>query len=153
MKQTPADRERRKMLESSKFSAEGFLGTDTRSVEEIIAADGRVLEEADVTTGQIAARLRELYEQARDGYGREVQIGESLIAQFHESMGRVPSPFRGDGVFHKGEAVITDSRTNTTLVVTALGIALIEKHGFFQGMGSRYRIDPAAAIGVLGLGD
>ena len=36
-------------------------------------------------------------------------------------------------------------------ILTSLGLALIEKHGFFQGRGSRYRIDPAQAVALLGL--
>ena len=41
----------------------------------------------------------------------------------------------------KGEAVITDCTNNLSLIITSLGINLIEKHNFFQGRGCRFRID------------
>jgi len=66
-------------------------------------------------------------------------------------MGRIPSPFQGDGVFEKGDVVLTDSATGEQLVLTALGLSMIEKHRFFQGRGSRYRVEPARAARLLGL--
>jgi hypothetical protein len=66
-------------------------------------------------------------------------------------MGRIPSPFQGDGVFEKGDIVVKNAATGEELVLTRLGLALIGKHGFFQGHGSRYRIDPERAAALLGL--
>lgn len=151
MKETPADKSLEDRLGASKFSGEGFLGTDHRPVDEIIAADLRSLAELGVSKDTLLAALRGAFEKARAALGGEVEIRPGVTAVAHESMGRIPSPFRGDGVFEKGDVVLTATATGEQLILTALGLAMIEKHDFFQGHGSRYRIDPARAARLLGL--
>lgn len=153
MKRTPSEDELMDRLGPSKFSAAGFLGTDHRPVSEIIADDLRTLEQAGVTVEKLVAVLSEAYRKAREAMGAEVQAAPGVTAVFHESMGRIPSPFRGDGVFEKGDAVLTHDASGQSLVVTRLGLALIEAHQFFQGRGSRYRVDPSVAIRMFGLGE
>jgi len=51
----------------------------------------------------------------------------------------------------RGEAVVCEKETGQQMIITQLGIALIERHHFFQGLGSRYRIDPEVAVRLLGL--
>jgi hypothetical protein len=151
MKETPADKSLEERLGASKFSGEGFLGTDHRPVDEIIAADLRTLHDLGLPVSRLHAALREVFEKARAELGGEVAIRPGVTAVAHESMGRIPSPFQGDGVFEKGDVVLTDSATGEELVLTALGLSMIEKHHFFQGHGSRYRVDPARAARLLGL--
>ena len=149
-KQAPEAKALEERLGASRFSGEGFLGTDQRTVDQIIAADVRTIEQLGITKAALLDALRAAFETARAAFGGEVEIRPGLTAVAHESMGRIPSPFRGDGVFEKGDVVLT-SATGEELVLTALGLALIEKHDFFQGHGSRYRIDPARAAHLLGL--
>ena len=75
MKQAPSDRQRHRRLQASKFSAEGFMGSDTRTVEEIVAEDGRVLEVAGVTRDDVAKAMRRIYDAARDALGSPVHVG------------------------------------------------------------------------------
>lgn len=152
MKRTPEEDRLVRNLSASRFSAEGFLGTDERPVDEIIAADARTLEEAGVTQDQVHKALADAYEKARSVFGAEVEVARNVTAVYHESMGRIPSPFVGDGVFEKGEADLEDQQTGDHLVVTRLGLALVEKHGFFEGRGSRYRIEPTTVVRMFGLG-
>jgi hypothetical protein len=151
MKETPEDKSLEDRLGASQFSGEGFLGTDHRPVDEIIADDLRTLERLGIPPAALLAALRRAFDQARTAFGGDVTVRPGVVAVAHESMGRIPSPFRGDGVFEKGDVVVADSATGEQLVLTSLGLALIEKHGFFQGHGSRYRIDPARAAALLGL--
>ena len=151
MQETPQDKSLEERMGASKFSGEGFLGTDHRPVDEIIADDLRTLERLGIPPEALLAALRRAFEQARAALGGEVEIRHGVTACAHESMGRIPSPFRGDGVFEKGDVVLTEAASGRRIVLTSLGLALIEKHGFFQGRGSRYRIDPAEAAALLGL--
>lgn len=152
MKQSPQDREFEKNLKPSKFSGDGFLGSDTRSLEEIIGEDQRILEHLGVGKETIVKKLTDLFMLARDGFGNSIALSSELEVQFHESMGRIPSPFRKDGLFEKGEAVVIDIKTQKPLFyITALSINLIEKHDFFQGRGSRYRIEPEDFIRIFAL--
>ena len=150
MKETPQDKSLEERMGASKFSGEGFLGTDHRPVDEIITDDLRTLERLGVPLEKLLAALRAVYERARAALGGDIDVRPGVTALAHESMGRIPSPFRGDGVFEKGDVVVT-SDTGDFLILTSLGLALIEKHHFFQGHGSRYRIDPARAVALLGL--
>ena len=149
MKQTPEEQAMHERLQASKFSGDGFLGDDHRPLNEIIASDLHTLRELEVPLHRLVVALRDAYTQARAAFGGDVQVNPSVTAFAHESMGRIPSPFPGDGVFEKGDVVLTHTPTGNQLVLTALGIHMIEKHNFFQGRGSRYRIDPAQAVQFL----
>jgi hypothetical protein len=152
MKRTPEEEALMQRLAASKFSGEGFMGDDHRPLSEIVADDLRTLEELGLSLDEMVGALRDVFDEARGVFGAEVEVRPGVTAIAHESMGRIPSPFRGDGVFEKGDVVVTVKDTGETLVITRLGLALIEKHSFFQGNGSRYRIDPARAVSILGLG-
>jgi hypothetical protein len=151
MKLSPQDKKLIHNLGPSKFSKEGFLGTDTRSFEEIIADDLRTLERTGVSKELLLQALKDTYQKAKEAFGAEIEIRKNVKAVFHESMGRIPSPFCKDGLFEKGEAVVTDSTNNLSLIITSLGINLIERHDFFQGRGCRFRIDPLVAIKIFRL--
>ena len=151
MQETPEDKALEARLGASKFSGEGFLGTDHRPVDEIVADDLRALLQLGVPVGRLLAALRAVFDQAQAAFGGEIDVRPGVTAVAHESMGRIPSPFHGDGVFEKGDVVLTDTASGEQIVLTPLGLALVEKHHFFQGRGSRYRIDPARAARMLGL--
>lgn len=151
MKRSPHDCTQRDKLQPSKFSAAGFLGRDERPLEEIINADVREVEQRGLTQTQVADSLQEVHDQARAAMGARVQIRPGLWAEYHESMGRIPSPFSGEGVFEKGQTTVYDREGMPRLILSALSIHLIRAHGFFQGKGSPYRIEPGEAIDLLGI--
>jgi hypothetical protein len=141
-----------KNLGKSNMSAEGFMGKDTRTLEQIIADDKKEMKRIGVSKKALVKALKEVYEKARAALGAEVEVRPGVRAVFHESMGRIPSPFSADGLFEKGEAVVTHRQTRKTIIISRLALSLIEKHDFFQGKGSRYRIDPGEAAEMFGLG-
>jgi hypothetical protein len=134
----------------SRAMAEGrFLGSDSRTVEQIVAHDAATLASLGTTCQQMAEVLEKAFLAVRAGLGTSVSLSPTLTGIFHDAMGRVPSPFLGDGVFEKGEAVIVDQATGERLVVTRLSIHLIRAHGFFQGRNSIYRVEPSVAAAML----
>ena len=137
------------ILGPSKFSKDGFLGADPRSPEEIIAADRETLAGLGIDNKKIASALRGAYVAAERALGNPVALGEGVGAIHREARGRIPSPFAEDGTFQKGEAVISEKSSGVSFCVTPLSINLIEKHGFFQGKGSPYRIEPDLAARIL----
>lgn len=151
MKESPSDKELRERLGPSKFSGEGFLGNDTRPVIEIISSDLAILETSGITAEQIAELLTEIYDKAVKGFGAEVEVLPGIEAIYNESMGKIPSPFTGEGVFRKGEVVIKNKITGDKMILTPLSIHLIKEHSFFQGKGSRYRIEPEKAAALFEL--
>jgi hypothetical protein len=145
MKRSPEEQRQLERLLPSRFSGPGFLGADKRPLEEIVLADLRECRALGVEPEGLARGLNRALQKARAGLGARVELCPGVTAVYHESRGRVPSPFRGDGTFEKGEAVVTLSDAGKRLKLTALGIHLIARHGFFQGRGAPYRIEPAAA--------
>lgn len=129
------------------ISSGGFLGSDTRPVEEIVATDTAVVTGADLTHAQIAAELEEIRRKAMASPGAVVDVDGGLHATYGEAMGRIPCPW-ADGMFAKGEIELTDE-AGRTVRFTPLSVHLIETHGFYQGRGSRYRLEPQELIDML----
>jgi hypothetical protein len=150
MKQPPDDRA--KNFEASKFSGDGFLGGDPRPVDEIISDDTRDLERTGISRDDLATALETAYLKARNALGAIVEVAPGVQGEFFESRGRIPCPFRGCGVFEKGEAALSVSDSRKPVIVTSLGIHMIAAHGFFQGRGSRFRIEPVETARLLNIG-
>ena len=152
MKQSPADAKVLERMAPGVLCRDGFLGGDARSPGEIIAADAAAIEDLGLTHGRVADRLKGILDAAMSRQGAPVAAGEGLTAVYRESMGRIPSPWPGEGVFPKGEVELTWTPPDgpaRTLRFTPLSVHLIRRHGFYQGCGSRYRLelpDLAAAL-------
>ena len=142
MKHTPDMQRVIERMKPGVLSLHGFLGADRRSLEEILDADASTVAGLATTHELIAAGLAEVLEKAKAGLGGGVRINKGLEASYFEVMGRIPCPW-GDGSFQKGEVTLTETATADTLVFTPLSLHMIAVHGFYEGLGSRYRIEPA----------
>ncbi len=130
------------------FSKDGYLGTDSRTAEDIIKADETTLRTLGIDKKKFAAALRNAYVIAERALGNPVKLSCGATAVLHETRGRIPSPISDDGTFQKGE-VLVSAENGSSVRITPLSIHLIEKYGFFQGIGSPFRIDPQTARDVL----
>ncbi|WP_028571371.1 hypothetical protein [Desulfonatronum lacustre] len=151
-RRAPLEAEMYSHLGPSRFSALGFLGEDARDWEDILADDARTLEGLGVSRKQLVEELREVYERAVKAGGDPVPVGPGSVAECLECRGRIPSPFPGEGTFPKHQVRVFREQGAESLVITPLALHLIERHGFFQGIGSPFRIDPVQAVAMLGLG-
>ncbi len=151
MKKLPRHKNLKDLLGPSRFSADGYLGDDQRSPETIIEEDLFFIEQAGFTKDQMIKPLKEALQKAVEALGNPVEILPGVSAVHYESRGKIPSPFRGDGLFQKGEVVVTDSKSGKEIIITPMGINLIEKHDFYQGRGSRYRIEPEDLMVIFNL--
>ncbi|NLW87245.1 MAG: hypothetical protein GXY38_10275 [Planctomycetes bacterium] len=131
------------------LSLDGFLGADHRPLEEILDADRRDVEQMGLSNQLIGRRLSELIDKTVAMLGRPLHVG-NIKATYSEAMGRMPCPW-ADGRFPKGEIEILDESKGLRLLVTPSSGHMIEHHGFYEGRGSRYRVDPALAAELLGL--
>ncbi len=149
MKQSPEEKNQLNRMLPSKFSGDGFLGSDKRTVNEIIADDLSTLEQINLSKERLAEMLELVFDKAKSYAGVGTEIAHGLIATHYESRGKIPSPFVGDGTFEKGEVVLCREATNEKIRITPLSIFLIKKYGFFQGSGAPYRINPRMAADLL----
>ncbi len=128
----------------------GFMGRDERKLVEVLTDDQATVNGLGLTHARIAARLRELAEKAREGWGEPVCIDEKFLVKVFDARGKVPCPW-ADGMFPKTHVEMENADTKEKLVWSHLSIHLIEAHGFYQGRESPYRLDPVVAKRVLEL--
>ncbi len=131
--------------------AEGFLGPDPRSLEDILAEDAGAVESLGLTHEQIGDRLNEIIQAAQAALGNPVRVGAQLTAIASDAMGPIPCPWGGCGVFAKGDVTLTDESSGKTFRLTPLSAHLIGKHGFYQGRETGYRLEPKELAELLGL--
>ncbi len=149
MKQSPNDAHLDAVLRSSALVAGGFMGDDPRRVMEVVDADAGALFGLGVTTAQVAQRLKEITERATRGLGTWVEIDEQYEAMVDEARGLLPCPWPHEGYYPKRVTTLKVVASGRTFRWSDLNIHMIEAHGFFEGKGSAFRIEPAEIVGIL----
>ncbi|MBN1556819.1 MAG: hypothetical protein JW951_01585 [Lentisphaerae bacterium] len=149
MKRDPERAKLEAVLRASKLVAGGFLGNDDRPLDEILADDAAALERAGRTRGEVAARMREIGARAREGIETWVPAGGAVEARMIEARGRIPCPWDHPGRYFK--TIVEARRTDTGDAArwSDLSVHLIEAHGFFQGRGSPFRLEPRRLVRLL----
>ena len=148
MKHNPIESEIRERMEPGVLSRDGFLGEDNRDIAEIVAEDRAELEAAGLTAADVADVVDEIH-QALEGAMETEQVlfNGRVRARLEEAMGGIPCPF---GCGHKGhKGILTVQFSGRTLTLTPLHAHLIRRHGFFQGRGSAFRLEPRTAIALV----
>ena len=140
MKLSPEDQRIAERMAPGVLCRDGFLGTDRRPLHEILDADLSAVVGLGTSHEAIAAKLDEVYRRAREAFGNPVDLGDGWTAMFGEAMGRIPCPW-GDGSFPKGVVELT-APDGYVRRFTALSVHLIAAHGFYQGHGSPFRLEP-----------
>ncbi len=148
MKRNPADELLRLDMEAGRLAGEGFLGTDERPVSEIIAADRALLASQDLGARELAQALRDLTRKGMEGQGQPVETGDFAVT-VEEYMGRIGCPFKDGFRAAKRNTRAVSRATGESLSWSDLALHLIEAHGFFQGKGSPWRLEPLAAAAFL----
>ncbi|HDQ40484.1 MAG TPA: hypothetical protein ENN39_05570 [Desulfonatronum sp.] len=116
-----------------------------------MASDARTLKDLGVDRIILVDALRKIYDKALRALGDAVEVAPGVLASCLECRGRIPSPFPNEGTFAKHQVRVVDQSGRHCFLITELGLHLIEQHGFFQGHGSFFRIDPGQAAVLLGL--
>ena len=150
MKTSPQDRKLDELLRSSALVADGFMGHDRRSAAEIVQADAATLAKYGVTAALLARRMRELTALAQAGLGTQVEAGGGdMLVSCEECKGWLVCPWGHAGHYAKRVTTATRPANGAVLTWTDLNVHLIEAHGFFEGQGSAFRIEPAATAEFL----
>lgn len=149
MKKSPDDQRLEELLRSTRLAAGGFMGNDTRSVFEVIDADAAALCRMGFTAEQLAERMREITKIATAGLGAWVQAGERLEAKVDEVKGSLTCPWPHPGQFAKRITHLRVIETGHSISWSDLNVHLIAAHGFFEGKGSAFRIEPEDLIATI----
>lgn len=147
MKQTPQFQRIQELMQPGILTKDGFLGDDNRNLVDIINEDERALVSLGISGKEIADKMTMLLEAGREGFGNPILVDDIFEVTVENFMGKIPSPF--GGIFNKENAQVVNLRTMETICWTNLSIEMIREHNFFQGKGSKYRIDPKLIVDIL----
>lgn len=119
-----------------------FLRGDERSLVRILEEDLGTVTRLGLDLEAFTARMVFLYQEGRNGLGAKVCPNDRFEVTVREDRGILPCPW--DDHFAAPKAIIEckNLRNNKRLTFSALGLHLIQVHGFFQGRGSPFRIEP-----------
>ena len=151
VKQSPELDQVEQNMRPMRLCAEGFLGRDPRKVIEILTEDQGTVNSLGLSHGVIAQRLRDITDQARGGWGDPVVVEGKFEVEVDEARGKMPCPWGHPGLYPKTHITLIKRETGESLVWSDLSIHLIEEHGFYQGRGSTYRLNPSEVKRILEL--
>ncbi len=149
MKQTPEyDRIQQQMMPGI-IALEGFLGTDKRKLIDIIDSDNRTVRKHNRTHKDIALKMEHFKEEGLAGLGEFITLDEHFEVKVETVRGLLPSPFGGPNMYGKINTTVANKTTGRTITYTDLHIHFIKDHGFYEGKGSPYRLEPNDLIEIL----
>lgn len=149
MKESPQTKNLENLLRSSRLVAGGFMGDDARSVYEIIEADMAELSRLGFTTRQVAGRMQQITDIAIPGLGTWVKLDEQRQVKIDEAKGWLICPWPHPGKFAKRITTVRLVKSGANIRWSDLNIHLIGEHGFFEGKGSSFRIEPKTLIAAI----
>jgi len=145
-------------MQAGVITVEGFLGYDARNLAEIIQHDEEEMRRLNLEWDVVTAKLNQLLKKGSDGLGEPITVDKTWLVRVDETRGTLPSPWTGDGIFHKVNVEVRrlnkDGKPEGKIVLyNDLSLHLFEKYHFLQGRGSHFRIEPAELKTVLGFWD
>jgi hypothetical protein len=149
MKNTEAEKNALERMKPGAITIQGFLGTDTRSLADIIEADAEEFRRLKLDPEEVADSLERLRDAGQAGLGEPITVEGRYIVSTGDARGVLPCPY-GDGVFHKNSVTVDDEQSGVELIYSDLSLHLLRAHGFCQGQGSPFRLAPEALARLLG---
>ena len=139
-------------MRPGRLSTAGFLGKKERLLD-VLAADNRtVVEDLGLTHRQLAQPLRVLGAvAARDAVKEPKEVtyqGRKFRIRATVFKATVSSPF-DDGTETNCEATVENLDTGKKLTYSLLVPEMIERYGFYEGQGTRFRVDPRTVVEVF----
>lgn len=145
------------VMRPGKLSEAGFLGPK-ESLLEVLAEDNRyVVQELGLTHQELAWHLRALVDLSgmsgrpnkSDWSDVITYQGQQFQVKLRAWKGYQESPFNDDLLTNE-DATILNVESRRMLDFSLLVPLLIERYGFYEGKGTRYRVEPRMIVEVLG---
>jgi hypothetical protein len=149
MKQTVELKKAQDRMAPGVITRDGFLGTDARSLVDILAADDGEAKRLGVTHQAIAGRMIALRDAGMRGLGEYIDAEGHFEVRVDSVRGKLPCPFGDPGVFPKTNVSVRNTVLAREIVYTDLSIHMIYAHGFYEGRGNPFRLEPHDLVEVL----
>jgi len=139
-------------LYPNKYSEVGFMGINDKLLE-VYHKDKAYLESVNITCQQIADKLNRIILEYKEK-GEVISSKHFKITDSIYTKGTQTCPFhelddKDEEIPSSNDYEITNNKTGEKFWIAELVIHLIRNHGFFEGPGSSYRIDPETIIRIL----
>lgn len=151
MKQSPQLTRIQEQMRPGVITLEGFLGTDERNLIDILIEDDGTVRRHGLTHAAIAERMQYFRDMGLDGLGEFISLDEHFEVRVDSVRGVLPSPFGGPGMYQKINTTVRNLAVGKEVTYTDLHIHFVRDHGFYEGKGSSFRLDPSLLIEVLEL--
>ena len=149
MKQTVQMQKAQERMAPGSITRDGFLGDDRRGLADILLTDDASVKALGLEHEGIARRMIELREAGMAGLGEFVDVAPHFEVRVDSVRGRLPCPFGDPGIFPKTNVTVRNTRTGREITYTDLHIHLVWVHGFYEGRGSPFRLEPKDLAEVL----
>jgi hypothetical protein len=149
MKQTPEYDAIQHQMEPGIITLDGFLGTDKRRLIDIISSDDVKVHQLKVTHQAIAEKMQYFRDIGLDGLGEFIKVENDFEVRVDSVRGKLPSPFGGPGMYEKVNTTVKNLSLDREITYTDLHIHFVRDHGFYEGEGSIYRIEPSNLVAIL----
>ena len=87
----------------------------------------------------------ELRDAGMAGLGEFLDVAPHFEVRVDSVRGKLPCPFGDPGIFPKTNTTVRNKRLGREITYTDLHIHLIGSHGFYEGKGSPFRLEPGGA--------
>jgi len=138
-----------KEMKPGAISRDGFLGTDQRSLPEILREDDEAVSRLGATHKAIAEEMRKLRNSGMKGLGDFTRVPPHFEVLVDSFRGKLPCPFGHPGVIPKINTVVRNLKTGKEIAYTDMNIHLIAAHGFYEGKGAPFRLEPEDLVEIL----
>ena len=136
-------------MQAENISRDGFLGADRRPLAEIIRADAETVKKLGLTHLTIAERMGYFREAGKKGLGEFVKLAPYFEVLCEITRGFIPCPFGEPGRHRKTIVTVRNLRLRKEITFSDLNIHLIAVHGFYEGKGSPFRLEPDKLAQIL----
>ena len=149
MKQTVQMQKIQEQMAPGVITRDGFLGEDRRPLVDILLADDAAVKALALEHEAVARRMIELRDAGMAGLGEFVDVAPHFEVRVDSVRGRLPCPFGDPGIFPKTNVTVRNRRTGREITFTDLHIHLVQSHGFYEGKGCPFRLEPKDLAEVL----
>ncbi|MFH1117472.1 MAG: hypothetical protein V1792_26425 [Pseudomonadota bacterium] len=120
-----------------------YLKGDDRPLRRILDDDAAEVARLNMDPEAITSLMKRLYDEGRKGLGDPVRVDDMFEVSVREDRGILACPFRDHFPAPKALVTAINLKSGKTLGFTVLAWHMIRAHGFFQGKGSPFRIEPS----------
>ena len=149
MKQTVQLMRIQEKMKPGIITRDGFLGTDRRNLIDILVEDDESVKRMDITHSEISQRMINLRDEGIRGLGNFISVEPHYEVRVDSVRGKLPCPFGDPGVFPKTNITVKNLKTGREITYTDFHIHMIGSHGFYEGKGSSFRLEPKDLVDIL----